>query len=46
MRFFGLLTDKGEGEKYPAITQPVTVIPYPKKIQKLYESLDTALEFC
>ena len=23
-----------------------TVIPYPKKIQKIYESRDTPLEFC
>ena len=23
-----------------------TVIPYPKKIEKLYESRDTSLEFC
>ena len=23
-----------------------TVIPYPKKIKKIYESLDTPLEFC
>ena len=26
--------------------KPGTVIPYPKKIQKIYESRDTPLEFC
>ena len=31
---------------YPAMMKLGTVIPYLKKIQKLYESRDTALEFC
>ena len=46
----------GEGQKgpplhkicntYPTVMKLGTVIPYPKKIQKLYESRDTPLEFC
>ena len=31
---------------YPTIMKLGTVIPYLKKIQKLYESRDTPLEFC
>ena len=50
-----LLTD-GSGKKafplskichtYPTMMKLSTVIPYPKKIQKIYESRDTPLEFC
>ena len=45
----------GEGQKgslpkichtYPTIMKLGTVIPYLKKIQKLYESRDTLLKFC
>ena len=31
---------------YPAMMKLGTVIPYPKKIQKIYESCDTPLDFC
>ena len=31
---------------YPTMMKLGTVIPYPKKIQKKYESHDTPLEFC
>ena len=31
---------------YPTIMKLGTVIPYPKKIQKIYESRETLLEFC
>ena len=31
---------------YPAMMKPGTVIPDPKKIQKIYELRDTPLEFC
>ena len=31
---------------YPAMMKLGTVIPYLKKIQKIYESRDTPLEFC
>ena len=31
---------------YPTIVKPGTVIPYPKKIQKILESRDILLEFC
>ena len=31
---------------YPATMKLGTVIPYPNKIQKIYESSDTPLEFC
>ena len=31
---------------YPTMIKLGTVIPYPKKIQKIYESRDTPLEFC
>ena len=53
--FLGLLTD-GWGAKrfplhkichtYPSMIKLVPVIPYPKKIQKMYASRDTPLEFC
>ena len=31
---------------YPTLMKLGTVIPYPKEIQKIYESRDTPLEFC
>ena len=31
---------------YPTMMKLGTVIPYPKKIQKIYESCDTPFEFC
>ena len=31
---------------HPTMMKLGTVISYPKKIQKIYESLDTPLEFC
>ena len=31
---------------YPKVMKLGIVIPYPKKIQKIYESRDTPLEFC
>ena len=31
---------------YPTMMKLGTVIPYPKNIQKIYESRDTPLEFC
>ena len=31
---------------YPTMIKLGTVIPYPKKFQKIYESRDTPLEFC
>ena len=31
---------------YPAVIKLGTVIPYLKKIRKIYESRDTLLEFC
>ena len=31
---------------YPTMMKLGTVIPYPKKIQKIYKSRDTPLEFC
>ena len=31
---------------YPTVMKLGTVIPYPKEIQKIYESCDTPLEFC
>ena len=31
---------------YPAMMKLGAVIPYPKKIQKIYESRDTPLEIC
>ena len=54
--FSGLLTDGGGEAKMPLLPKIChtyhimmklgTVIPYPKKIQKIYESRDTLLEFC
>ena len=31
---------------YPTMMKLGTVIPYPKKIRKIYESRDTPVEFC
>ena len=55
MGFFGLFTDGGRGVKkaplsktchiYSTMMKLGTVIPYPKKIQKIYESRSTPLEF-
>ena len=54
MGFFGVAHGWG-GKKdplpkichtYPTAMKLDTVIPYPKKIQKIYESRDTPLEFC
>ena len=51
----GLLTDGGGGKKapllkichtYPAMVRLGTVVPYLEKTQKIFESLDTPLEFC
>ena len=53
--FPGLLTDGGWTKKaslpkichtYPTMMKPSTVIPYLKKIQKIYQSRDTPPEFC
>ena len=53
--FLGLLTDGGGPKRpplpktcqtYPTMMKLGTVIPYPKNIQKIYESRDTPLEFC
>ena len=53
--FSGLLTDGGGPKRsplpkichiYPTKMKLGTVIPYPMKIQKIYESRDTRLEFC
>ena len=48
MGFFG--TAHGWADKmchtYPTTMKLSTVIPYPKKIQRMYESSDTLLEFC
>ena len=54
--FLGLFTDEGWGSKrtslpklchtYTAMMKIGTVIPYLKRIQKMYESRDTSLEFC
>ena len=55
MGLFGAAHGWGEGKKapfpktchtYPAMIKLGTVIPYLKKIQKIYESRDTPLEFC
>ena len=57
MGFFGAAHGGwgGRGQKDPpslklvthsAMKKLGTVIPYPKKIQKIYESRDTPLEFC
>ena len=55
MGFFGAAHGWGLGPKrvplpkfchtYPTVMKRGTVIPYPKKIEKMYESRDTALEF-
>ena len=34
------------GHTHPAMMKLATVIPYLKKLQKIYESRDTPLEFC
>ena len=55
--FSGLLTDWGGGgpfwtpfpkirHTYPTVMKLGTVIPYLRKIQKMYKSRDTFLEFC
>ena len=31
---------------YPTMMKLGTVIPYPKKVRKIYELRDTTLEFC
>ena len=56
MGFFGAAHGWGGGGKkgplpkichtFPAVMKLGTVIPYPKKIQKIYELRDTPLEFC
>ena len=56
MGFFGAAHGWGGGKKdptlpkichtYPKMMKPGTVMPYPNRIQKLYESRDTPLEFC
>ena len=55
MGFFGAAHGWGKGKRppfpkicqtYPTMMKLGTVIPYPKKIQKTYESRDTPLEFC
>ena len=33
-------------QTYPTMMKLVTVIPYLRKIQKMYKSRDTPLEFC
>ena len=54
MGFLGLLVDEGGGglsplpeicHSYPAMMKLGTVIPYLRKIQKIYKSRDTSLEF-
>ena len=54
MGFFGAAHGWGEAKRpplpkicltYPAMMKLGTVTPYPKKIQKIYESRDTPLEF-
>ena len=56
MGFFGAAHGWGGEQKgpllpkicntYPTMMKFGTVIPYPKKIQKIYESRDAPLEFC
>ena len=55
MGFLGLLMDGAKKKPpplpkifhtYPTMMKLGTVIPYPKKIRKIYESRDTSLEFC
>ena len=54
MGFFGAAHEWGGAKKaplpkicdtYPTMMKLGTVIPYPKKIQKIHESPDTPLEF-
>ena len=55
MDIFGLLTDRGGGQKgpsslksdtYPTMMKLGTVIAYLEKIQKTYESSETPSVFC
>ena len=55
MGFFGAAHGWEGGQKdplpkichtYPTMMKLGTVIPYPEKIQKIYESCDTPLVFC
>ena len=54
MGIFGAAHEWGEGGQkglkichtYPTMMKLGTVIPYVKKIQKIYESQDTHLDFC
>ena len=55
MGFFGAAHGWGGGlfgplpkirHTYPTMMKLGTVIPYPRKIQKMYKSRDTFLEFC
>ena len=51
MGYFGAAHGWGGGLSLISVTHPTwmklgTVIPYLKKIQKIYESRDTPLEFC
>ena len=54
MGFFGAAHGWGGGrppfpkicQTYPTMMKLGTVIPYPKKIQEIYESRDTPLELC
>ena len=56
MGFFGAAHGWGLGPRraplpkichtFPTVMKRGTVIPYPKKIEKMYESRDTPLEFC
>ena len=55
MGFFGAAHGWGKGKRppfpkicqtYPTMMKLGTVIPYPKKIQEIYESRDTPPEFC
>ena len=52
MGFFGVAHGWGGVQKgppprtYPTMMKFGTVIPYQKKIQKIFESRDTLLEFC
>ena len=47
MGFSGAAHGRGKGGEQKALTMMklCTVIPYPKKIEKIYESCDTPLEF-
>ena len=55
MGFFGATQGWGSAKKaplskichsYPTMMKLGIVIPYPKKIQKIYKLRDTPLEFC